>query len=876
MISLPNPNHISNADQVVAECFVSQLFPDAAAVSSNTPSQSDQNELSSRRSNRRRTCHAASLLGTEGAAHDFKDSKLRVCPQCTQDFQGSDLQLPRARVRILTADVGSWGRVRDFYVPWQWSFGEQSVPARKYTLVSGETMVVFQSQEDAAQLDMRLPGCGRVPDSDICFRLCTAFKTFCPVQNFAMQMDKSCSLHGLGKQRRKSREKEQKLQQQYFENFAQEVFNLNAAVPTLDADQLMASSVLSDPIVAQCTQDLRVLKDLHVHGDAWKAGGSNHWRLFSDSRVKHVLGEFNLGVGVLVKLVPRLFTYTGAAGTPSDGAVYVGLIAQEIPEEVAEFCRFQTWVKLQPEDEEKTQLWLVDYSFLQFILINAVKHQDAQLELLEQMQQVSYDSSKRHAEGIEKMMFSWKTEQSHLIDKQDAQQSGMEAQQMQVEGLKAELTQQRQLWARLNQSNSPEQETTMEEGGLTSSDTTSTSHSLAISDTKDRNRFTLKFTDERVEDQYNRHKFLGLRRRVRWTSAVVVFFCALSAMVMAVIPGALSTEFEDLQELRPGFLYYYMLGQSAPSAFCLYLTYKPPSKGTINALQWSVSSLGWFNMSVYLCFLQQFCKHCSYVKLGRHPPDVLLALVLLAFALPSFLHVPWTKSTVTYIAMYCSYCLFILPDVVGDNKVTDIYFILSFFVAIAAARSVEYMSRHHFATLALLNHKNQGSGTSMTTVPSSSGSSNSDTSMTTVPSTAPGFWTPLNAGQLELLGNSQQLMVLMSHQGVLKETLGELAAPLDREGGQLVGVNWFSLVHTTDHDRVKLAIQRGIGLQIPQVLELRMRAVDGSYQRVRCTLSCTAASDEASQAREGHVAMLIQFDPRNPCCVEPNFTSKQL
>ena len=47
--------------------------------------------------------------------------------------------------------------------------------------------------------------------------------------------------------------------------------------------------------------------------------------------------------------------------------------------------RFKTWVKLQPEDEEETQLWMVDYSCLQFMLINSVKSQEQRIQLLEEV-----------------------------------------------------------------------------------------------------------------------------------------------------------------------------------------------------------------------------------------------------------------------------------------------------------------------------------------------------------------------------------------------------------------------------------------------------------------------------------------------------------
>ena len=100
----------------------------------------------------------------------------------------------------------------------------------------------------------------------------------------------------------------------------------------------MASDVV--PSAGELVVDgLRVMHDLCVHGEAWKLGGSSQWRVLSDARVKDVLGDFTLGGDTLLKIVPRIFRYKGQ---PAHERSYVGIIAQELPDELVPFCRFRT------------------------------------------------------------------------------------------------------------------------------------------------------------------------------------------------------------------------------------------------------------------------------------------------------------------------------------------------------------------------------------------------------------------------------------------------------------------------------------------------------------------------------------------------------
>ena len=91
--------------------------------------------------------------------------------------------------------------------------------------------------------------------------------------------------------------------------------------------------------VNNVAENVRIANDLTVHGEAWKMGGSAQWRVLSDDRVKDVLSDFTLGGETLLKIAPRLFRYKGQA---QHERPYVGIIAQELPEELAPYCRFRS------------------------------------------------------------------------------------------------------------------------------------------------------------------------------------------------------------------------------------------------------------------------------------------------------------------------------------------------------------------------------------------------------------------------------------------------------------------------------------------------------------------------------------------------------
>jgi hypothetical protein len=116
---------------------------------------------------------------------------------------------------------------------------------------------------------------------------------------------------------------------------------------------------------------------LHVNGNAAKPGGGS-WTVASDRRLKKNIATFSEGLDVLQKVKPVWFEYNGEAAMPTDQK-YVGVIAQEMqkiaPYMVGSFTYQDTTGK-------KAEYLDYDANALTYILVNAVKEQQGQMEQL--------------------------------------------------------------------------------------------------------------------------------------------------------------------------------------------------------------------------------------------------------------------------------------------------------------------------------------------------------------------------------------------------------------------------------------------------------------------------------------------------------------
>ena len=119
-----------------------------------------------------------------------------------------------------------------------------------------------------------------------------------------------------------------------------------------------------------------------ANGGAAKPGGGS-FTATSDARVKNVFGNYERGLNELLQLNPVKFAYNGKAKTPADDQERIGLLAQDVQPIMPELVSSRS-EKLNEDDEENTNILMVDPSDLVFTLVNAIKELSAQNAALEQ------------------------------------------------------------------------------------------------------------------------------------------------------------------------------------------------------------------------------------------------------------------------------------------------------------------------------------------------------------------------------------------------------------------------------------------------------------------------------------------------------------
>ncbi|HEY8271224.1 MAG TPA: tail fiber domain-containing protein, partial [Pseudobdellovibrionaceae bacterium] len=119
------------------------------------------------------------------------------------------------------------------------------------------------------------------------------------------------------------------------------------------------------------TQALDVVGNIKTSGCLYYAS-SSLGTCASDERLKKDVKPFDLGLKALLGLKPVNFQYNGLGGFQDDGKTQLGVIAQEVEKAAPELIKKQT-VQLHPEDNEKTEIKVVDYGAFTYVIINAFK-----------------------------------------------------------------------------------------------------------------------------------------------------------------------------------------------------------------------------------------------------------------------------------------------------------------------------------------------------------------------------------------------------------------------------------------------------------------------------------------------------------------------
>lgn len=102
----------------------------------------------------------------------------------------------------------------------------------------------------------------------------------------------------------------------------------------------------------------------------------------SDLRVKKDVQPFQEGFQKILGLNPVKFKYNGKAGTPDDGRERIGFVAQDLQKVYPELVISQT-KKLNPEDQEETEVLNYDSGALTYVIVNAIKEIAIRLDNLE-------------------------------------------------------------------------------------------------------------------------------------------------------------------------------------------------------------------------------------------------------------------------------------------------------------------------------------------------------------------------------------------------------------------------------------------------------------------------------------------------------------
>ncbi len=123
---------------------------------------------------------------------------------------------------------------------------------------------------------------------------------------------------------------------------------------------------------------------IDASGGIVRNDGYNLWNTPSDRRVKKDITPYSSGLELIKQLNPVKFKYNGKGGTTDNGKELVSFIAQEIEQipELAPLMVSKSNMKLEETDASETEVLSLNTSALQFVLVNAIKEQQKQIEEL--------------------------------------------------------------------------------------------------------------------------------------------------------------------------------------------------------------------------------------------------------------------------------------------------------------------------------------------------------------------------------------------------------------------------------------------------------------------------------------------------------------
>jgi hypothetical protein len=123
------------------------------------------------------------------------------------------------------------------------------------------------------------------------------------------------------------------------------------------------------------------LYQLHLSTDSAAKLTTNTWTVTSDARVKTNIQPYTKGLAAIKQINPVSYDYNGKAGTPV-GPGGISILAQDLQPVFPE-CIGTYKGRLEPDDEQDTDILTYQGHAMTFALINAIKELAARVEALE-------------------------------------------------------------------------------------------------------------------------------------------------------------------------------------------------------------------------------------------------------------------------------------------------------------------------------------------------------------------------------------------------------------------------------------------------------------------------------------------------------------
>jgi hypothetical protein len=117
---------------------------------------------------------------------------------------------------------------------------------------------------------------------------------------------------------------------------------------------------------------------LQLSTDSAAKPGTNAWTVASDARLKTDITPFTDGLSILAKINPVNYTYNGKGGMPA-GLKGIGIVAQDMMQ-AAPYTVSTYRAKLDPNDQSDTDIYNFNSSALTFVMINAIKEQQKEID----------------------------------------------------------------------------------------------------------------------------------------------------------------------------------------------------------------------------------------------------------------------------------------------------------------------------------------------------------------------------------------------------------------------------------------------------------------------------------------------------------------